>query len=205
MALLVHFLRHATHDHGTDALAGRNPQVRLSPEGLAEAAALAAMLAGRPLSAIVASPQPRTVETAEIVARGRPITIDAALDEIDFGRWQGETFAALEHDPQWRAWNEERDAAATPAGETMDMVAARVLALVDALREAHPRGGEVALVSHLDTIRAALCRALGLSQRAALALEIAPASLATLAIGEGGARLLLLNRRPALDLPEVSA
>lgn len=199
MALLVHFLRHAPHDGGPDRLAGRDPAVRLSRAGLAEAEALAAMLAPRPLAAILASPQPRAAATAEIVARGRPVAVDPALDELDFGRWQGESFAALEHDPQWRAWNAERDAAATPAGETMQAVGMRVLDLVERLARRRPAGGEFALVSHLDTIRAALCRALAIPYRTALALEIAPASLTTLAIRDGTPRLALLNRRPGLD------
>ncbi|WP_029031284.1 histidine phosphatase family protein [Salinarimonas rosea] len=197
MSLLLHLVRHGAHDGAPGRLAGRDPAIRLSKAGRREAAALATSLGGPRLAAIVASPQPRTVETAEILARGRGVTIDAALDEIDFGPWAGRSFAELEDDPAWRRWNAERDTAGTPSGETMADVADRVEGLVADLAGAHPAGSELALVTHCDVIRAVLCRALALPFSRAFDIEIATASRSTLALDEAGARVLVVNHTPS--------
>ncbi|WP_372426301.1 histidine phosphatase family protein [Salinarimonas chemoclinalis] len=203
MSLLVHLVRHAAHDGAPGTLAGRDPAIRLSAQGRREAAALAASLGGVRLAGIVASPQPRTIETGEILARGRGLTIDAALDEIDFGPWAGRSFAELEGDPGWRRWNAARDTAATPAGETMADVADRVEGLFADLAGTHPSGAEIALVTHCDVIRAILCRARALPFSRVFDFAIATASRTTLALGADGARVLVVNHTPS-DAAEES-
>lgn len=196
MSLVLHLVRHGAHDGAPGTLAGRDPAIRLSAEGVREAKALAKSFAGRPLARVIASPQPRTVETAEILARGAGVVIDVALDEIDFGPWAGRSFAALARDPAWRRWNAARDTAATPPGETMAAVADRVDGLVAHLVSAHLEGDEVALVTHCDVIRAALCRAQGLPFSCALETDVATASRTTVALDARGPSVLAVNHRP---------
>jgi broad specificity phosphatase PhoE len=51
----------------------------------------------------------------------------------------------------------------------------------------------VALVSHSDMIRAALCWALGLPLDNLLRFDIGPASVSRVAVGTWGARVLSIN------------
>lgn len=204
MSLVVHLVRHGAHDGAPGTLAGRDPAIRLSPEGVREAQALARDLRGARLARVLSSPQPRTVETAEILSRGAGVVIDIALDEIDFGSWAGRAFAALEHDPAWRRWNAERDTAATPAGETMTAVADRVDGLVAHLRDVHADGDEVALVTHCDVIRATLCRVRGLPFSHVFDVDIATASRTTLAVDADGTRFVLaVNRAARSETPGI--
>src|SRR3712207_2255178 len=105
-ATQFHLIRHASHDLLGRVLVGRGP-VSISATGQREAEALAGTLAGARLSAVISSPQGRARQTAEIIAArlGVPVAVEPGLDELDFGRWTGASFAALQDDPQWQAFN----------------------------------------------------------------------------------------------------
>jgi probable phosphoglycerate mutase len=134
------FIRHAAHDFLGKRLAGRMPEVQLNPAGEAQALELARRLADAGLAAVYASPQRRAQETARPIADRVGLTVATfdALDEIDFGRWMGLTFAALEEDAEWHAWNHSRSTARAPGGESMSEAQARVLRGLADLEQAHP-------------------------------------------------------------------
>jgi broad specificity phosphatase PhoE len=85
----------------------------------------------------------RALETAQIVARGRPIEVDERLRELDYGRWEGLTAAEIEaRDPELRArWEADPAATAAPGGETCNEVAARIEAFLGELLAAELSGG----------------------------------------------------------------
>lgn len=188
-------LRHAAHDNVGGFLAGRMPGVCLGPEGLAQAGRLAARMGRERFGAVVSSPRERTRQTADAVAAMAGIAdvaIDAGLDEIDFGAWSGKTFTELNTDPAWARWNSERATARTPAGESMADVERRVVGCMDRIRARYGEAS-VVLVSHADVIRSAVCHHLGLRPDAGQRLEISPASITTLVVGDWGARLWQMN------------
>lgn len=194
VATTVHLVRHAAHDRVDRVLCGRMPGVALGPRGRAEAALLADTLTREPIAAVVTSPLERARETAAPIAAalGLPVEIAPGLDEIEFGAWTGRPFDELATDPRWDSWNRERADTCPPGGEPMRSAQARALAELDALREAHP-GGSVVAVSHCDVIRAAVCGVLGLSLDRYAAFDIAPASITTLVLWEGGGKVVRLN------------
>lgn len=194
MTARVFLLRHAAHDTVGSGLAGRAPGITLGPDGLAQAGRLARRMAGQTLAAIYASPRERTRQTADAVAEGRSldVTIASELDEIDFGRWSGNTFDTLNQDPLWRQWNAARSVARTPGGESVLDVQRRVVGLIERAATAHA-GHAIALVSHADVIKAAVSYHLGLPVDAWQRFDIAPASVTVIDVGDWGARLLTLN------------
>nr|WP_102960032.1 histidine phosphatase family protein [Mangrovicella endophytica] len=190
---MVRLIRHAAHGQLGHILTGRMPGIGLSKEGEAQARALGRRMARLPITAVRVSPQQRTRETAAIAfpQLADRLAEDSDLAEIDFGAWSGQSFAELEDDPAWRHWNEARGEASTPAGETMSGVAARMQGAIARLRDGRER--QVALVSHCDTIKAVVCRTLGLPFSQLHRFDIAPASVTTLVVGDWGAKLLALN------------
>ena len=112
-----------------DVMLGGQLDVPLMPQGREEAAALARRLNGVRIDRIVSSPMLRALETAQIVATGRPVEVDARLRELDYGRWEGLTYAEIDaHDPELRArWEHDPAATHSPGGESGDDVAARAL------------------------------------------------------------------------------
>jgi len=188
-------IRHAAHGELGAVLSGRRPGLSLSPAGLAQAEALARHLADMPLAAIHCGPLERTSQTARLIARFHPLVEvepAAALNEVDFGAWNGRSFAELASDPEWDRWNSARTDAATPGGETM--VEAQERAWVHCVRTALAHPGEtLVMVSHCDVIRALVARVIGVPLDNLLRFEVDPASISRVEIGEWGARLLSLN------------
>ncbi len=123
--------RHGRPDTGQDVWLGSQLDVALSPEGRGQAEALADRLAGVRVDRILSSPMLRALETAQIVARGRPVEVDDRLIERDYGRWEGLTSAEIEaRDPELMERWDRDPAAHTPGGESGDEVAERVLSFL---------------------------------------------------------------------------
>jgi ribonuclease H / adenosylcobalamin/alpha-ribazole phosphatase len=193
----VLLIRHAAHGQLGTVLSGRTPGLALSHEGRRQAHRLARRLAGERLDKLHASPVQRAGETAAEIARSQlGVVTDevAALDEIDFGRWEGTTFGALADDPQWQRWNAERHSAAAPGGESMIAAQARAWDHIAVTAAASP-GATIAMVSHCDIIRGVVVRVLGLTLDAVHRFDVDVASVTRIAVGGWGSRLIALNER----------
>ena len=190
-----HLVRHATTDAVGHLLAGRAPGHPLNAQGLAEAAVLARCFADGPSAGVLSSPRLRAQQTASAIAEqaGMPVLTEAGLDEIDFGAWTGQSFAALQPRPDWHAWNGLRSLAASPGGETMLQAQARA---VHVLQRQHARspGGAFVLVSHADVIKAVLAYVLGSPMDLMQRIEISPASCTTVSLADAETRVLRVNQ-----------
>ncbi len=170
--------------------------VALSDEGRREAADLAAGFRGRSIAVVQSSPSQRARETAAPIAAalGTEVEVVPALDEIDFGQWTGSSFEALAPDPRWQAWNAARGSTRPPDGESMGEAQARMVGHIESLSSV----ARAILVSHCDVIRAALLHVLGRPVDDWSTIEVAPASVSTIEVGAGGARVTAINeRRPS--------
>ncbi|TCD05258.1 histidine phosphatase family protein [Erythrobacteraceae bacterium CFH 75059] len=198
MSITLLLIRHARHADYGRVLTGRSDSADLSAEGTREAQALAKCVARLEPRRVLASPSLRTRRTAAAIAEAASCTVDVveALDEVDFGAWRGRSFAELDHEPDWRAWNERRATARPPGGESMTEVQGRAWRAVEAAATVHD-GGLAVMVSHCDVIRAVVAKALGLSLDHLLRFDIDPASISRLAVGTWGARVISLNETPA--------
>ena len=133
-----------------NVLLGGQLDVPLAPAGRAQAESLRDRLAGVRIDRIVASPMLRALETAQIVAAGRPIEVDERLRELDYGRWEGLSHAEADaRDPELRArWESDPAATHSPGGECGDDVAARALSFLIDLVAAELRGPDGAPAHH---------------------------------------------------------
>ena len=99
---MILLIRHAPHADVGHVLSGRTPGLALTDAGIAQAQHLAQRLAEEPIDRVEASPLERTVQTAQAIADARGVAVrqNDALVEIDFGRWTGHSFAALDGDDE---------------------------------------------------------------------------------------------------------
>lgn len=191
-------IRHAMHaDYGV-RFTGRTDGVPLSADGKSQAQALGGRLAGEELAAVYSSPRERCRATADAIAAPHRLFVkhEPRLDEIDLGDWTGREIGSLKGDPAFDRWNTERGTAAPPNGEPFASVADRAFGLARTLSEQHA-GQLVALVTHQDVVKALVATCLGLSLDHVLRLDIGPASVSKLVVGDWGAKLLTLNEHAA--------
>lgn len=194
MTTTYFLVRHAVHGLLGEKLVGRMTGVALSAAGRKQAQQLVQRLAGERVTAIHASPRERTRETAAPLAEhiGIPVHVAPELDEVDLGEWTGRSFEELKTDMRWEQWNKARLIARPPGGESMLEVQRRVVGHLETTRTAHP-DGRIVVVSHSDVIRAALLYFLGMSIDEFARIEVSPASVSTVVIGDWGAQVVLLN------------
>jgi broad specificity phosphatase PhoE len=180
-----------------EVLFGRVVDAPLDANGQRQADTLAEELVKRfELSFLAVSPRLRTRQTAAAL-EGRLRCASGTtgdFDEIDFGRWSSLSFAELESDPDWRAWNSQRDTARTPAGDTIVAVQDRALSAMRALRGRFP-GRSVGIVSHSEVIRSIALRCLDLPSAHYVRLRIDPASVSVIDMQDELMRVESLNER----------
>ncbi|MFD4870903.1 bifunctional RNase H/acid phosphatase [Streptomyces sp. NPDC058412] len=175
---------------------GSDPE--LSPAGRRQAAAVAEALAARgTVQTVVSSPLRRCRETAQAVADrlGLAVTVEEGLREVDFGAWEGLTFAEVQErfPDDLQAWLDSPRAAPTGGGESFTAATRRISATRDRLLAAHA-GRTVLLVTHVTPVKILVRLALGAPPEALFRMELSAASLSAVAYyADGNASVRLLN------------
>ncbi len=174
------------------------PNIHLSTAGREQAEHVGRRLACEQVDVLQTSPQTRAQETAEIIAAHIGLTpeIAEAFAELDVGDWTGASFDILRERADWRGWNEHRASARAPNGESMQDAQDRAVNHLAEIARSKP-GARIVIVSHSDVIKAAILYHLRVSLDHCHRIEIAPASISTIVIGEWGAKLLCLNETVA--------
>ena len=190
----IFLIRHGHTDWIGKAIAGHTPGVGLSDAGRQQAADLPRRLAHVPIRAIYASPLQRTCETAEPLARALnlPVQHRPRLIEVNFGEWTGWTMSDLDRDPRWHRFNTQRSTTRAPGGDLMLDVQSRMADELDELRVRHT-GETVAVISHQDSIKAAIAHYAGIPLDLFHRFEIQPASVSVLRLADWGPQIVTIN------------
>jgi broad specificity phosphatase PhoE len=171
---VIAFVRHGqTAVNAGGRLQGRL-DAPLSELGLAQARALGSLFANERVTRVLTSPLARARDTAHEIAirHDLPVEVDERLIELDYGDWDG---LGLRDVPSadWAAWRAD-PTFAPPNGESLVAVTARVSSFVsDTLRE----DDAVVAVSHVSPIKAAVCCALAINERATWRMQLGLASV----------------------------
>ncbi|MFJ2593360.1 bifunctional RNase H/acid phosphatase [Streptomyces erythrochromogenes] len=175
---------------------GSDPE--LSPAGRRQAAAVAEALAARgTVQTVISSPLLRCRETARAVADrlGLDVTVEQGLREVDFGAWEGLTFAEVQErfPDDLQAWLDSPKAAPTGGGESFAAATRRISATRDRLLAVHA-GRTVLLVTHVTPVKILVRLALGAPPESLFRMELSAASLSAVAYyADGNASVRLLN------------
>jgi len=189
-------IRHGENDFVKQGrLAGRLPGVHLNEKGLAQAAEVAEKVKGAPVKAVYSSPLERTMETAEPIAHALDLEVlpRTGLLEVDVGEWQNKTLKELARRKIWRAVHTSPSRVHFPGGESFAEAQQRIFQEIEALALRHSEKELVVCVTHSDLIKLAVAYFIGLPLDMFQRLQIHPASISALQVGETSSRLLTLN------------
>ena len=203
MPLLL-LIRHGENDYTKKhKLAGYLPGVHLNERGQKQAQALADALKDVPLKAIYSSPLERAMETAAPIAAARGLNVlqEPGLLETNVGKWQGRSLKALNLNKQWKIVQHTPSRAQFPEGETFYECQTRIVAALDKICASYKPRDIIACVFHSDPIKLAVAHYIGLPLDHFQQLGCDTGSVTMLAIGEMGAQLMWLNRRPPFKFP----
>ncbi|MER5638490.1 bifunctional RNase H/acid phosphatase [Kitasatospora sp. NPDC002227] len=175
---------------------GSDPE--LSEKGRWQAARAAEAFAARgSIQAVVSSPMRRTRQTAEAVAQrlGLDVRTEEGLRELDFGDWEGLTFAEVQdrHPEDLAAWLSSAKAKPTGSTESFTTLTHRVGVARDKLL-ARYSGKTVLVVSHVSPIKTLVRLALGAPPDSLYRMELSAASICAVQYyADGNASLRLMN------------
>ena len=158
-------VRHGQTDYNVKhLLPGQLPGISLNEEGRREARATGDAIRALPISAIIASPLERTMETAGYINTDRNLELrtDRDLLDTDYGRFSGQCYDDLDKaDKRWRRF--VSDPLHAPRGvESFAAVQQRAVRASERWRQAQDVGEWVALVTHADLVKLIVAHYVGI-------------------------------------------
>lgn len=156
---LLHLVRHGRTDANLDDRFVGWSDDALNAAGRAEAAELAARLAGEGIEGVFTSPVRRAVETAEILADAWDASVHTVHDlhEIEIGPWKGllEREVREGHPAEYADWLRDPAGFRLPGRESLEEVRERTMRAVDQIARSQLSAGDApaVVVTHLAVLR----------------------------------------------------
>jgi alpha-ribazole phosphatase len=189
----IYLLRHG--DTGRQGCYIGSTDVPLSATGRQQVCDTARTLRQKNINKIFCSPMLRCRQTCEQLGLETPCQMNELLKEVDFGQWEGKSFAEIAADDAEAvtAWTTDPANFCFPGGEALVNFHNRVLAIMKMLDE--DSSNCILLISHGGIIRHLLCHCLGIPTEKYLAFDVQPGSYSSLLLCSGGGILTGMNIR----------
>jgi broad specificity phosphatase PhoE len=155
--------------------------------GMAQAAAIGDALKG--IDRVISSPLLRARQTAEHI--GAPVEVDDRWIEVDYGLYDGVELGSAASTELWERWRVDTSFV-PPGGESLVQMGARVAVAMEELI-AGAADADVAVVSHVSPIKAAVSWVLHADAETAWRSHLDQASISRIAITPRGAVLRSFN------------
>lgn len=196
-------VRHGETDWNKQGRYLGNTDLPLSEKGLKQAAELASFVRICDPACLYSSDLIRARHTASGIEKSLSLSsscvVDRRLREINFGSWEGKTYAELSSREKALSddWFTDPGSITVPEGEPWREFQNRVLSFVQEIIAIHQEG-KIIVVSHGGPIKIIIAHFLGIASSKISRLHISPASISIVDIyGEAGEGFLkLLNWSP---------
>jgi len=187
----LYLLRHGSTGAGNRYIGSTD--LDLSPEGAADLEGAAGLLQRQQVDAVLCSPMRRCRQTVDRLGLHRRAEIVDDLREIDFGRWEGLSFAEIcaTDGELVDRWAQGAADFAFPEGESLRGFLGRIDAIRTMLTATPAR--RPLLVTHGGVIRHLLCACLGIEPEKSLLFEIKAGRCTVIDLHSAGGVLAGLN------------
>ncbi len=149
---IIYLVRHTTPNVPKGMCYGRL-DVALAPSFTAEASLIAVVLREAKITAFYTSPAQRCGQLAQFLADGSPVHVDARLQEIDFGDWEGKNFNDIPR-AEIDAWAADIERYTFPNRESPALCRIRAQSFYEDLMA--PATQNCAVIAHGGSIKALL-------------------------------------------------
>lgn len=148
-----YLIRHGETDFNKKRFFYGKADVSINETGKEQASQIHQLLKGRAISRIYTSQLKRTLETAAIIFPDQIPTAYKALNERDFGLWEGRTANEIQaaFPLVWEEWLESPFDVTPSKAEPFQKFKDRVQSIVEEIRETED--DEIAIVGHLGVLR----------------------------------------------------
>ena len=148
-----YLIRHGETDFNKKRFFYGKADVSINETGKEQAALLHQLMKGRSISRVYTSQLKRTQETAAIIFPDQKPTACKALNERDFGLWEGRTANEIQaaFPLVWEEWLESPFDVTPSKAEPFQKFKDRVQSIVEEIRETDD--DEIAIVGHLGVLR----------------------------------------------------
>ena len=157
-------VRHGETDWNVAEVFRGRIDVELNETGLKQAELLAGYLGSVEIDTVYSSPLKRALKTAEVIADRKKLEVSVipGLVDFDFGNWQGLSHQEVrdKYKELYAEWIDYPERVRMPAGESLDDVRRRAMAVVDDVIS--QQNGSAVLVSHRVVNKVLICALLGL-------------------------------------------
>ena len=148
-----YLIRHGETDFNKKRFFYGTADVSITETGKEQAALLHQLMKGRSISRVYTSQLKRTQETATIIFPDQNPTAYKALNERDFGLWEGRTANEIQaaFPLVWEEWLESPFEVTPSKAEPFEKFKERVWSIVKEIRETEDP--EIVIVGHLGVLR----------------------------------------------------
>lgn len=148
-----YLIRHGETDFNKKRFFYGKADVSINETGKEQAALLHQLMKGRSISRVYTSQLKRTQETATIIFPDQNPTAYKALNERDFGLWEGRTANEIQaaFPLVWEEWLESPFKVTPSKAEPFEKFKERVWSIVKEIRETEDP--EIVIVGHLGVLR----------------------------------------------------
>ena len=148
-----YLIRHGETDFNKKRFFYGKADVSINETGKEQAALLHQLMKGRSISRVYTSQLKRTQETATIIFPDQNPTAYKALNERDFGLWEGRTANEIQaaFPLVWEEWLESPFEVTPSKAEPFEKFKERVWSIVKEIRET--AAPEIVIVGHLGVLR----------------------------------------------------
>ncbi len=197
-------VRHGETDWVRRGLYQGSTDVPLNQRGLSQARAVALAIKKEKPIAVYSSGLTRAKETAKLIARAsrKKVVADKRLNEVSFGRWEGESHEGIRTQfPKASAnWYKANWSSQPPGGESLRSLEIRISDFLDDFFKRYSdRDESCVVVTHGGPIRMFLISLLNIKPEVFWSIRVDVASVTVMNIGACKKELTLLNSQAHLN------